>query len=85
MLNRRARDGQCFHQPCLGTREFPAAFALQEGDAPLTHASLRGERDLGWMLHDIDFGNGMTLRFFKAVMRDGVIDVPPLGSAEVKA
>jgi CRISPR-associated protein Cas5d len=37
------------------------------------------------MLHDIDFGNGMTPRFFKAMMRDGVIDVPPLGSAEVKA
>src|SRR4051812_1055527 len=28
MFNRRAGTGQCFHQPCLGTREFPAAFAL---------------------------------------------------------
>jgi len=25
-FNRRARKGQCFHQPCLGTREFPAHF-----------------------------------------------------------
>src|SRR5690606_27793827 len=24
IFNRRARKGQCFHQPCLGTREFPA-------------------------------------------------------------
>jgi CRISPR-associated protein Cas5d len=82
MFNRRARDGQCFHQPCLGTREFPAAFALQDDDAPAPHPTLKGERELGWMLHDIDFANGMTPRFFKAVMRDGVIEVR---SAEVKA
>jgi CRISPR-associated protein Cas5d len=29
-FNRRARKGQCFHQPCLGTREFPANFRLVE-------------------------------------------------------
>lgn len=85
MFNRRAAQGQCFHQPCLGTREFAAAFALQEGEAPAPDASLIGERDLGWMLHDIDFATGMTPRFFKAVMHDGVIDVPPFGSAEVNA
>ena len=28
MFNRRASAGQCFHRPCLGTREFPADFAL---------------------------------------------------------
>ena len=28
MFNRRAAAGQCFHRPCLGTREFPADFAL---------------------------------------------------------
>jgi CRISPR-associated protein Cas5d len=85
MFNRRARDGQCFHQPCLGTREFPASFTRHDGPPPSSDPALLGERDLGWMLHDIDFGNGMTPRFFKAVMRDGVIDVPPLGPAEVKA
>lgn len=85
MFNRRAVQGQCFHQPCLGTREFPAAFALQAGAAPAPDASLIGERDLGWMLHDIDFAAGKIPRFFKPVMRDGVIDVPPVGSAEVKA
>jgi CRISPR-associated protein Cas5d len=26
IFNRRAAKGQCFHQPCLGTREFPASF-----------------------------------------------------------
>ena len=78
--------GQCFHTPCFGVREFAASFALQEPDAerPGFDSSLEGERDLGWMLHDIDFANNMTPHFFRARMRDGLITVPPLESAEVK-
>lgn len=79
-FNRRARDGQCFHRPYLGCREFPADFALIEGsDAlPAAHPNLSGDRDLGYMLHDIDFADDMAPRFFQAAMRDGVIDVPTL-------
>src|SRR5690606_28879534 len=33
-FNRRARRGQCFRQPCLGTREFAASFKLIEPDEP---------------------------------------------------
>ncbi len=33
------------------------------------------DRDLGWMLHDIDFANGNTSRFFRARLADGVLDV----------
>ena len=85
-FNRRARKGQCFHAPCLGTREFPASFELLEGDAdsPVLHDALRGERDLGWMLHDIDFADGMTPHFFRAQMFDGLIAVPPLAGRAVK-
>jgi CRISPR-associated protein Cas5d len=86
-FNRRARRGQCFHAPCLGTREFPASFQLlEEGDAnPQPHASLQGDRDLGWMLHDIDFADGKTPRFFRAQMRDGLIDVSALTATVVSA
>lgn len=76
-FNRRAREGQCFKRPCLGTRECAAAFALIEGDMPSPHPSLMGQRDLGWMLQDIDFANGSQARFFRAEMIDGVITVPP--------
>ncbi len=31
------------------------------------HPELRDERDLGYMLHDIDFDDGMTPRFFRAL------------------
>lgn len=87
IFNRRARRGQCFHTPCLGVREFPANFVLVENDAapPAIDPTLQGEKDLGWMLHDIDFAAGMTPRFFRATMRDGVIEVPPWQAQEVKA
>lgn len=82
MFTRRARKGQCFSRPSLGTREFAADFALLESDPPEPHASLRGERDLGWMTLDHHYP-GMTARFFRATMRDGVIEVPPLDAPEV--
>ena len=86
MFNRRAAKGQCFHRPYLGTREFAAHFALVDGEIPTSSVpdNLRN-RDLGWMLHDIDFANEMAPRFFRAELRDGLIHVPPLGAVEVKA
>jgi CRISPR-associated protein Cas5d len=87
IFNRRARKGQCFHMPCMGVREFPAHFRLLEADEalPAIDDSLRSERDLGWMLHNIDFDHDMTPRFFRARMVDGVIEVPAWDSGEVKA
>ncbi len=92
MFNRRARSGQFFHQPYLGCREFPAQFELiEDGSAiPEPHESLRGERDLGFLLHDIEFDQdrrtkkvkSTTPHFFRAIMRDGVIDIPPLTPTE---
>jgi CRISPR-associated protein Cas5d len=78
MFNRRAEKGQCFHRPCLGTREFPAEFELVPTGAPMPPSRLpadQRDRDLGWMLHDIDFANGSRSRFFRARLTDGVLDV----------
>ena len=85
IFNRRARKGQCFHRPCLGTREFAAEFELIEGEPFEPDPSLLGERDLGWMALDIDFARSGRPLFFKAIMRDGVIEVPALGSAAVRS
>ncbi|MCU5787734.1 hypothetical protein B27N_02737 [Alcanivorax marinus] len=87
IFNRRARRGQCFQAPCLGVREFPADFRLLEegGPQPTPDVSLFGERDLGWMLHDFDFKKGCEPRFFRAVMRDGLISVPQFACEETKA
>ena len=48
---------------------------------------LKGERDLGWMLLDMDYSNddGIRPMFFRASMKDGVINVPPIGSEGVKS
>lgn len=86
MFNRRASQGQCFHRPCLGTREFDAEFALLKDDDQLPVYDpplVERERDFGWMLHDIDFANDKQSRFFRAEMRDGTISVPPLDGEEV--
>lgn len=85
MFNRRASKGQCFHRPYLGTREFAADFTLVEGVMPRSALPAdQKSRDLGWMLHDIDFANNSSPRFFRAVLCNGIVDVPPFDSAEVK-
>lgn len=93
IFNRRAGRGQCFHQPCLGTREFTAHFALVSPEAPLPARNPGTEtpehgfgapRDLGLMLWDIDHAApGRPSMFFRARLVDGVLDVPAPGSAEV--
>lgn len=88
IFRRRAQGGQCFHMPCLGVREFPAYFQLLGPQDPLPVSSLSqadANRDLGWMLHDIDFGNDSTPRFFRASLVDGVVHVPAWNSDEVKS
>ena len=38
---------------------------------------LRGEKDLGFMLYDMDYSDAAHIRpqFFRAVLRDGVLDL----------
>lgn len=83
MARRRAVKGQYFHHPYLGTREFACDFELLEDAPPAPHESLLGERDLGWMALDFDYTATGTPRFFRAVMRDGVIEVPDLADPGV--
>ena len=83
MFDRRASKGQCFTQPYLGCREFPANFELLDGS--IHPSPVAGRRDLGWMLHDIDYANDMEARFFHAEMVNGVIAIPPWDAEEVKA
>ena len=90
MFERRARKGQCFNQPYLGTREFSCAFRLLDGAADhfVPPDELRGTHDLGWMLYDMDFGPPPHTEpkpmFFRARLHDGAIIVPPRDSEEVR-
>lgn len=84
IVQRRLAHGQCYMQPYLGCREFPAHFAPFEGDLadPMVE---RETRDLGWMLYDIDYSDPEDLRpmFFRARLENGTVEVPPPDSEEV--
>lgn len=85
MFERRAGKGQCVNQPYLGCREFAAAFRLVEH--PEAEPSAIAEtRELGFMLHDLDFANAADPqpRFFRALMEHGVVQVPSWDSTEVR-
>ena len=85
MFERRAAKGQCVNQPYLGCREFAADFRLvaEPADEP---EPIPETRDLGFMLHDLDFSkpNDPQPRFFRARIENGVVEVPPWDSEEVR-
>ena len=94
MFDRRSRKGQTFNQPYLGCREFACRFRrVEDVGAPIpaevkTDAWKRdwaGERDLGYMLYDLDFANPGEIRplFFRARIVDGVMMITDRDSGEV--
>ena len=76
IMKRRLARGQFYYQPCFGVREFPAHFAPCQ-QIPLCPKELKGEKDLGWMLLDMDYSDPQDIRpmFFRAVLKDGVLEV----------
>lgn len=77
IIMRRLKRGECFHMPYFGCREFPANFALCEEEEIHTAYEEEECRDLGYMLYDMDYSDRANLQpmFFRAVMRNGVIDL----------
>lgn len=77
MIKRRLDKGQCYHQPYLGTREFPAAFKRFEQAEVEVDPGLSGEKDLGYMLYDMDFSDLSNIQpmFFRAILKNGVVDL----------
>jgi CRISPR-associated protein Cas5d len=75
-FHRRVAGGRCFATPCLGCREFSAAFSESDG----TERPIGRTEDLGPMLLDLDYatdGSGRgTPRFFPARLERGVLYVP---------
>lgn len=85
MFERRASRGQCVNQPYLGCREFAAHFRLVT-DPAAEPAPIDETRELGFMLHDLDFTKPAdpTPRFFRARLENGTVTVPAWDSAEVR-
>lgn len=86
MFERRAKKGQCFNQPYLGTREFSASFRLVDSETESLAEPIPETGDLGIMLYDMDFEADLKnppAMFYRARMENGVIIVPPKDSEEV--
>ena len=83
IFRRRVLKGQCYEEPCLGSRDFPCSIELVD-DIP--ESELKGRKELGVMYHHMDYSHGIPQPvFFEAVMEDGVVDMDirkasPLGS-----
>ena len=84
IIKRRIRRGQFYSQPYFGCREFPAQFKACEA-MPSCPEELKGVRDLGYMLWDLDYSDpeNITPLFFRAALQDGVLEVPDRNSGEV--
>ena len=77
IIKRRIRQGQCWHTPYFGCREFPVRFALCE-KIPACPAELSGIRELGYMLWDMDYSDPENIRplFFRAQLQNGILHIP---------
>lgn len=86
MFERRASKGQCINQPYLGCREFACDFRLVDPNAPDLRPPIDETRDLGWMFYDMDYADPSDPqpRFFRAQLKNGVLDVPAWNSEEVR-
>jgi CRISPR-associated protein Cas5d len=88
-FRRRAQNGKCMYQPYFGCREFPAYFEWVGPEAPRPDP-LPLDIDLGLMLYDVfdlsrpgSSEDEPCISLFRAVVRGGVLNVPPYESDEV--
>lgn len=84
---RRIHTGKTFYQPCLGLRQFVCYF--EESDSART--PIADSMDLGLMVYDVFDLHDCTVRkkaqpklsLYHAIMKEGIIQVPPYDSPEV--
>ena len=77
ILERRLTNGQCYHTPYFGTREFPAYFKLCKNIKKIKTAYPNEIKDLGFMLYDMDYSDKKNIcpLFFRAIMKNGILEV----------
>lgn len=87
IVMRRLRQGQYFHHPSLGTREFGAFFEIIENDNLIPRSKLPEHIDLGYMLYDMNFTlndtktkQNVNPSFFRAKLENGILDLTTVRS-----
>ena len=75
MFERRVRKGQCWHTPCLGTREFAADFSMPDENAHPLDITY----PVGSMLYDMYYnekGKPSPLFFYDVAIANGILECP---------
>ena len=89
-FERRASKGQCFVQPYLGCREFPAFFDFATKNDMVVPPDINTDQDFGLMLYDVFDLDVMhptgkventdaKITFFPAFLKDGILPVTEWG------
>ncbi len=82
----RLNNGQVFHQPFLGCREFAAQVEPVEDRIICRLPEEQRNKKLGWMLHDLDFNPPVRPKFFEAeIDENGIVEIPLFKQAVEKA
>lgn len=85
IITRRIAKGQFYSKPYFGCREFPAHFKPCKEVPPCPDELADKTIDLGYMLWDMDYSDPehITPLFFRASLKNGVLEVPTRDSGEV--
>lgn len=76
MFRRRLQGGQTYHHPYLGCREFPAEIEETKEIPVSILPPDQLNKDLGIMLFDLDFGSEIRPLFFRARLKNGIVEIP---------
>ena len=84
---RRIQKGQCYYQPCMGLREFPAYFEEAKGEVQPIDLTM----DLGYMIYDtfdlhkyqVEKKTTPFITMFHAMLNDGILHFPDFDSTDV--
>lgn len=86
-FQRCLKRGQNFTQPCFGCREFPAWWSQEVSGKPVWPHDV----DAGWMLYDVfdlsrpgESTDKARVSVFRAMVKQGVLEVPPYESELVR-
>ena len=86
LVRRRARRQEPYRQPFLGTGAYPAHFRSLEAGDDLPPSSFANESVyLGWTIHDLDTERPPQLRFFRPVIRRGIVELANLSATDLPA
>ena len=85
IFERRMKKGQYFTRPYLGCREFSCASIRLVENPDAEARPIAEDKDFGIMLYDLDFTDPRNPQpmFFRASMKQGVIELPELGSEAI--